>query len=94
MDTANYLDYVYAANMTRAIVGFLADEAGVITLPCWSDLDGDRVVDLTDFGHFAAAYGSDWTSPTYNPFADMDGDGIIDLTDFTLFAADYGQPCP
>jgi hypothetical protein len=51
-------------------------------------------VDLTDFSHFAAAYGSTWATANYNPFADMDGDGIIDLTDFTLFAADYGQPCP
>lgn len=94
IDTLNYLDFVYAANMTRAAVGFAADQAGIVTLPCWSDLTGDQTVNVTDFTLFATAYGSNWTTPSYDPLADMNGDGYVNATDFTLFAAGYLQPCP
>jgi hypothetical protein len=61
---------------------------------CPGDLDGDGVRDLTDFGLFAAAYGTSIGDPGYNPAADLDSDGAIDLSDFSAFASVYGTPCP
>jgi hypothetical protein len=61
---------------------------------CPGDLDGDGVRDLTDFAHFAAAYGCVLGQPAYNPNADINSDGAVDLTDFNLFAATYNKPCP
>jgi hypothetical protein len=75
-----------------------ADQSGTADVceqsECPGDIDGDGVVDLTDFTLFAAAYNTSLGDPGYEPAADMDGDGVIDLTDFTLFAAVYNQPCP
>jgi hypothetical protein len=62
--------------------------------PCPGDLDGDGVRDLTDFGLFAAAFGSVLGDANYCLCADLDGDGTIDLTDFGIFAAGFGVPCP
>jgi hypothetical protein len=61
---------------------------------CVGDLDGDDVVDLTDFGLFAAAFNTVLGDADYNPCADLDHDGVIDLTDFTAFGGVYGEPCP
>ena len=61
---------------------------------CRGDLDLDGTRDLTDFGLFTAAYGSQASEPRYDLSADLDSDGVVDLTDFGLFAADYGVPCP
>ena len=33
VDTANYIDYIYATNMTRSTVGYLANSAGLIAVP-------------------------------------------------------------
>jgi hypothetical protein len=33
VDTANYIDYGYATSMTRGVVGLLAEQAGVMSLP-------------------------------------------------------------
>lgn len=67
--------------------------------PCTGDLTQpcDNVVNVTDFTLFAAAYGSSFGDPEYNPCADLapaGGDGVINVTDFTVFAGQYGQPCP
>jgi Zn-dependent M28 family amino/carboxypeptidase len=94
IDTPDYLDFGYATEMTRGVVGFLADQAGVVSLPCWADLNGDRLVNQMDFLLFASAFGSDWTAPGYDPFADMNGDGVVNVTDLTWFALDYHGPCP
>jgi hypothetical protein len=33
VDTAGYIDYAYATEMTRSTVGFLATEAGLLSVP-------------------------------------------------------------
>jgi alpha-tubulin suppressor-like RCC1 family protein len=61
------------------------------------DVNGDNVIDLQDFALFAAAFGSDPTSPNWNPNADLNCDGVVDLSDFSLFAqffGDVGDPAP
>jgi hypothetical protein len=61
------------------------------------DLNGDNVINLADFSLFAAAYGSDPTSPNWNPNADLNCDGSVDISDFALLAQNYGltgDPAP
>jgi hypothetical protein len=52
------------------------------------DGNGDCIVDLVDFGAFAAAYLSG------NPCFDFDCSGLVDLVDFGTFAAHYAHGCP
>jgi hypothetical protein len=61
---------------------------------CRGDIDLDGARDLTDFGFFAAAYGTGAGDANYAIGADLDGDGVVDLTDFGMFASTFGVACP
>ena len=66
--------------------------------PCPADLNGDGVVDDSDFVMFADQYAyldcADPAMPGYCR-ADLNGDGIVDDSDFVLFAQAYEQlVCP
>jgi len=52
---------------------------------CDADLDGDLLVNLSDFSMFRAAFG------TTGPDADLDGDGQVNLSDFSIFRAMFGS---
>ena len=66
----------------------------VVYEPVRPDFDGDRDVDLADFGHLQACY----TGPLAGPpdpgceDADFDGDNHIDQDDFTIFQACMSGP--
>jgi len=91
VDTPNYIDYDFAADLTRSIAGFLADYAVVIVQPCEGDLDGDRDVDLNDLAILLANYGM--TSGAEYEDGDLDGDEDVDLNDLALLLAVYGTTC-
>jgi hypothetical protein len=57
------------------------------------DIDGDGVVNLTDFSIFAGDYGKDTSRGAVltSPDPDMNCDGTVDLTDFSIFDTYYGQ---
>ena len=60
------------------------------TLPVFNaspDIDGDGMVNLSDFILFAEAY------MTTNACCDFDCDGVVSLTDFIVFAEHYGHFC-
>ena len=70
------------------------DAVADVRLPdCPGDLNGDGVVNFTDFGVFAAAYGSARGGQNWVAMADFDGDGVINFTDYALLAAVYGSVC-
>lgn len=50
---------------------------------CPGDLDGDSIVDLTDFTLLSAGWG-------VGPEGDVDGDGNTDFTDFSILVANWG----
>ena len=52
------------------------------------DNNADCIVNLIDFGNFAAAYF------TANPCHDFNCDGIVNLVDFGIFATHYFHACP
>ncbi|MEM1422859.1 MAG: hypothetical protein AAGH64_02540, partial [Planctomycetota bacterium] len=58
---------------------------------CIADRDGDYDVDLGDFGHFAAAFGTVQGQPGYDAVSDFDLDGDVDLGDFGLFGELFGS---
>jgi hypothetical protein len=88
----------------RAVVGVMYDDengpdSGSVRVfsdvwRCLGDLDYDGYRNVTDFTHFAAAYGSQLRGNGYNPSADLNGDGFVNVTDFTLFANNFGHACP
>ena len=65
--------------------------------PVLGDLDGDRDVDLDDFGLFAIALSGHGVTtpppgcePKHFTRADLDQDGDVDLGDFAVFQAAFG----
>lgn len=52
------------------------------------DINGDLVVDLSDFGLFGQDFGTDAFR------SDFVHDGLVDLADFSRFGASFGERCP
>ncbi|MBI5865369.1 MAG: hypothetical protein HZB38_12845 [Planctomycetes bacterium] len=64
---------------------------GVSQAPCIGDLNGDRIVDLTDLttllSNFGTSSGAVWQD------GDSDGDGDVDLPDLTSLLSAFGSSC-
>ena len=93
LDTPGYVDYTYAAQITRVVVGFLVDLAGVdVGLPN-ADHDGDGDVDADDFSEFESCFsGPDVAVDPPCDFFDLDEDGDVDCDDWILFEAVWTEP--
>ncbi|UCC28982.1 MAG: Zn-dependent exopeptidase M28, partial [Phycisphaerales bacterium] len=96
VDTPGYIDYAYATQMTRSVVGFLVDNAGVngvnLDTPD-ADYDGDGDVDLDDFDAFSTCYSGSGNPPaTGCEFFDFHGDNDVDCVDWAVFEASWTQP--
>ena len=57
----------------------------------YGDMNGDRRVDISDFGFFSLAY---LTPSNYNPALDFNGDGRIDIADFGQFSVRFFTSLP
>jgi hypothetical protein len=57
----------------------------------FGDVNGDRRVDIADFGLFAQAF---MIPANYNAAFDFNGDGIIDIVDFGQFSIRYFTTLP
>jgi hypothetical protein len=60
----------------------------------YGDVNGDRVVNGTDFGVFRDAFGTVVGDPAYVDYLDFDGDGAVNGTDFAQFRARFGMVLP
>lgn len=78
VDTAGYINYDYAADLTRGTAGWLTDAAGVLA-GCAVDLNGDGVADSQDFTEFLNLFVAG------DPAGDFNGDGAVDSRDFIAF---------
>lgn len=59
--------------------------------PCPPDLDGNRVVDLTDLSILLSRFGlTQGATPSQG---DLNGDGAINLTDLSIMLTAFGTPC-
>jgi uncharacterized protein (DUF2141 family) len=63
-----------------------------VTIP--GDLNGDGVVDVSDFGILQRAWGSSPGMSNWDPRADINGDGVVDLTDFGIMQMNWGLSIP
>lgn len=59
--------------------------------PCDGDVNGDRVVDLSDLTTLLSNFGT--PSGATRSQGDLDADGDVDLNDLTLLLARFGVPC-
>lgn len=69
---------------------YASGNAGLDASLLAGDINGDNLVDITDFSLLASAFGSDPASPYWNPYADLNNDGVVDISDFSLLAANFG----
>jgi hypothetical protein len=93
VDTPNYIDYEFAANNTRAVVGFLVDHAVVHVLSPDGDYDADGDVDLNDYAVFEACFSGSGVPPDPGcEFFDFLSDSDVDCDDWSLFAAVWTGP--
>ena len=79
VDTPDNVNYEYATQLTRGVVGYLATQARLA--PVWRspDFNGDRKVDVEDLFMFIEQWGEN------DPFFDIApppaGDGVVDMLD-------------
>lgn len=59
--------------------------------PLYGDVNSDNTIDILDLILIANAYGSDLTSPNYNPKTDLNKDDTIDIYDLIIIAKRYGK---
>lgn len=93
VDTPGYIDYDYATQITRVVVGFLVDNAGV-TVILVGDYDADGDVDWDDYDMFASCFSGEGVTPG-DPaclFFDFDSDADVDCTDWEVFAEAWTGP--
>jgi hypothetical protein len=89
-DTPDYLNFAYGAKMTRAVVGWLVDSAGVRVFGV-GDMNCDGQVSFGDIERFVEALrcpgGQGWqhTCPWIN--ADVNEDGQVNFADINPFVA-------
>jgi len=67
---------------------------GVVKVTIAGDINGDCVVDMTDLGWIAYAYGATPDDPEWNPNADISNDNLIDMTELGTVAMHYGETDP
>lgn len=58
---------------------------------CLGDLNGDRLVDLTDLSTLLSNYGTGGIGPEGG---DVTGEGVVDLGDLSLLLSRFGAICP
>jgi hypothetical protein len=63
---------------------------GIVKVKIPGDLNGDDVVNILDSILLANAYGSNPSSPNWNPNADLNGDGVVNILDAIILADFFG----
>ena len=86
VDTAGYINYAYATDMTRGVAGWLTDVAGV-QANCQADFNGDGEANTLDVLAFLNA----WTAADES--ADFNGDGAINTLDVLGFLNAWVAGC-
>jgi hypothetical protein len=63
---------------------------GIVKVKIPGDLNGDDIVNILDSILLANAYGSNPSTPNWNPNADINGDGTVNILDAILLANNFG----
>jgi|GEM_PF-619914 len=81
-------------NVKRGVVTDAPSTAVDLGTLLEGNADDSNVINITDFGIMASAYGKSSGDTGYYAQADFDRSGIINITDFGLLAANYGKSAP
>jgi hypothetical protein len=69
--------------------GLMTGTIHLVPPPCAGDQNGDGLVNVSDFGIFANAFGM----PCTDCPPDLNGDGLVNVADLGLFANRFGAVC-
>jgi hypothetical protein len=94
VDMFDYIDYAYATRITRSVVGFLVDHAGVIVPVSDGDFDSDGDVDLDDADAFELCFTGEDGGPLELQCVpgDLDFDDDVDCDDWEAFLKAWTEP--
>jgi hypothetical protein len=96
VDTPGYIDCGYASTLTRGLLGWLVDAAGVWPDYPLGDMDGSYQVDAFDIDPFVlaltdpVAYTAQYPDIDPNETGDLNGDGVLNAFDIDPFVALLG----
>lgn len=76
---------------TSALTGEIRGQFEPAQRFCVGDLNGDRVVDLSDMSAVLAHFGANGVGPESG---DVTGDGVVDLQDLSAILSRFGAACP
>jgi hypothetical protein len=98
VETPDYIDYAYATALTRGMMGWLVDAAGVTPEHPAGDMNCDATVDTADINPFVQALSDPAGFALAFPDchlsnADCNGDGHVDFADINPFMAKFYAPC-
>lgn len=98
IETTGNIDYEYAIALTRGVMGWLVDAAGIAPGHLAGDMNCDGDVDGADINPFVLALtnpaGFDAAYPDCHQInADCNGDGQVDFADINPFMAMFWGPC-
>jgi hypothetical protein len=82
---------IYKIRVAGQFMGTSIAQSKQIQISIAGDINMDGKVNLQDMVIFTRAYGSDLSSPNWNPVADINGDGKVNLQDLVLLAHNYGK---
>jgi hypothetical protein len=64
---------------------------GTVNTKIVGDINGDRKVDVSDLFNLGTAYGSDSSTPNWNPDCDFNRDDKVDESDLSDLSKNYGK---
>lgn len=60
---------------------------------CLADINGDRVVDISDLSAFLSLFGYSYPEPAFNPAGDLNADNTVDVSDLSALLSEFGSAC-
>jgi peptide/nickel transport system substrate-binding protein len=84
-----FSSFAYDSDASNNLVVSAGGPVIVVTLT--GDIDESGKVDIRDIATAAKAFGTDPTSPRWNPYADVNGDNKIDIRDIASIAKQFGK---
>lgn len=88
-----WIRFTFVSDGLVQVEGFYFDDLSVngvfASNGCVEDLNGDGLVDISDFLIFNSAFGDTCADCP----ADFNGDGVVDVADFLIFNSAFGSEC-
>jgi hypothetical protein len=77
--------FVFLVILLPSMVGMLFISPAFSDSPVFADINGDGIVDVSDYVNTVIAFGSTPKNPNWDPSIDLNPDGVFDITDLVMF---------